>query len=381
VSRDLNDLHRAGELEDMDAPENVPEAAPAAASEAAPRWIAQTSAKIVGPALERMLARWEGRERPIPIATELGGSLSSLTMLRPGTHVLVGGTGSGKNQLALQLALHAAREGHSVTYIGLELDAVALTARLLALLAPPGQWSDLEWPEPGKLHSGEALKRARDAAATLEALPLSCIFADTKGERGLNADDVGEIMRQAAESAAPDRPALVVLDFLQLLSASPAVYEDRDLRQRISRASYRINDATRDGRVVALLVSSTARGEGRYDDLDLLAPRPGSPDEHVGWGKESGEIEYAATSVLVLRKVKQQPGHRAVALAKNRHGYTGWAGLEWNGTAFQGNGGTWQEMRAVARADEAAKAAEAARTLGGRGRGGQRPKPKPMQEP
>lgn len=346
MSRDLNDLHRAGELEDMDAPENVPEAAP----EAAPRWKAQTAAELLGDALERMQARWEGSERPIPIATELGGRLSSLTMLRPGTHVLVGGTGSGKTQLALQLALHAAREGHSVTYIGLELDAVALTARLLALLAPPGQWSDLEWPEPGKLHSGEALKRARDAAATLEALPLSCIFADTKGARGLTADDVGEIMRQAAESAAPDRPALVVLDFLQLLSASPAVYEDRDLRQRISRASYRINDATRDGRVVALLVSSTARGEGRYDDLDPL--KHASPDEHVGWGKESGEIEYAATSVLVLRKVKQQPGRRAVALAKNRHGYTGWAGLKWNGTAFEGTDGTWQEIVNAAKAKQ-----------------------------
>ena len=54
----------------------------------------------------------------------------------------------------------------------------------------------------------------------------------------------------------------------------------------------------------------------------------------VGLGKESGEIEYAADSVMVLAKHSERPRGRVLVVAKNRHGPLGRAELDWTGTAF-----------------------------------------------
>src|SRR5512146_2720472 len=103
---------------------------------------------LIDGALALLRARASGAARPIPLpwgdlAEALGGGLW------PGLHVLTGGTGTGKTQLALQAALVAATAGTPTLYVGLELGEPDLVARLLALRmaeidgAQAPKWSDL----------------------------------------------------------------------------------------------------------------------------------------------------------------------------------------------------------------------------------------------
>jgi len=105
---------------------------------------------FVDEAVERMTARADGRERPVPlpwsnVASALGGGLW------PGLSVLVGNTRAGKTQFALQAALHAAEQGVPTVYIGLELGRVDLVARLVGLRSQR-RWSSLYL---GELLDGE----------------------------------------------------------------------------------------------------------------------------------------------------------------------------------------------------------------------------------
>ena len=96
---------------------------------------------LVVEALGRMRRRAQGIEKPIPLPWEhLGERLSG--GLWPGCHVLVGNTGTGKSQWALQVVLHAARQGVPCLYVGLELGKVDLVARLLGLMSNK-KWSRL----------------------------------------------------------------------------------------------------------------------------------------------------------------------------------------------------------------------------------------------
>ena len=83
-------------------------------------------------------------------------------------------------------------------------------------------------------------------------------------------------------------------------------------------------------RAAAGRLSSTARA----NYAELVNDPTREPGDMVGLGKESGEIEYAADSVIVLAKHAQRPRSRVLVVAKNRHGPLGRAELEWTGTSF-----------------------------------------------
>ena len=163
--------------------------------------LTQTLAEILPRALERMRARAAGKERRLPIpwsgiARVIGGdrvdrsTAAGREVLRPGVHVLVGGTGSGKTQFALSLALEAAKAGRAVTYIGLELDEVGLMARLMALewargraldSMPPDwseRWASIDWSEGDAAREG--LERV--AAAVVPGL-LGLVGKFQRGRR------------------------------------------------------------------------------------------------------------------------------------------------------------------------------------------------------
>lgn len=381
---DVNDLHMAGTTVHVDAPgELVPGEEDVRDEDAVdgweagpPDWMAdgpppgkakpepvklRPLRELAGPAFDRMEARGRGEESCLPVpwydlAKVLDYDLaqtqgapkdtdwSNLPALRPGVHVLVGGTGSGKTQLALSLALAAARAGHPVGYVGLELDPVGVVARLAALewarrrihqnaVHWSERWSAIDWPR-GSVSQGALAKIRREVAEELAELPLDLAFGDARGGRlGFTADDFAKVADELAGRGTVQRPALVVLDFLQLLAADPKQPDDREIRTRIARAAYAASNATRDGRCAVVLVSATARDKyGALDGLELAKPLP-DVRSMVGTGKESGEIEYAATSVLVMARC-DDPDVRLVGVAKNRHGGTGWAALPWDGSAF-----------------------------------------------
>ena len=182
--------------------------------------------------------------------------------------------------------------------------------------------------------------------------------------------------RDVAGRSTRKNPGLVVLDFLQLLGPGELAEgrinpDDREIRTRIARAAYVASDAARDGRLAVLLVSATAREN--YQKLRFEVGERTPADALVGLGKESGEIEYSATSVMVIAQPGEDPGGmgglRLVGLAKNRHGRTGWAWLGWSGSDFYEPGDNQVEKAMdAAKATEAKKASDAGSTLGRSGK-------------
>src|SRR5439155_18444902 len=82
----------------------------------------------------------------------------------PGMYLVVGSTGSGKSQLALQMALDAAQAGTPVMYVALELDETHLYARAAGYLRrEAGKWSEF-------FHGHKPVPE--DVPAALAALPF-----------------------------------------------------------------------------------------------------------------------------------------------------------------------------------------------------------------
>jgi replicative DNA helicase len=291
-------------------------------------------------------ARRTGRIRPVPVPwPSLGAALGG--GLWPGMHVLTGPTGTGKSQFAVQLAAHAAREGFPVLYVALELSRTDLVFRVLgsALADKYGEdapkWSDLAFGR-----APEKLAEAVRLTQGFEGWPFSVEegepFRWHAGTLRDRAKALRDVLRDTRSEAAT-RPMLIVLDYLQIVGAPPG--EDRlDLREKISRASYAARSVARDPELNAaiVLLSSVSR-QAHKDIADEIKGRTlgtGEAGRFVGQGKESGEIEFGADSVLALCPEGEDSHSKGVrqmhlAIAKLRHGRGGWVRLLFNGGWFK----------------------------------------------
>lgn len=315
-------------------------------------------AQFLQGALKRMSARARGDEKPIPLPWPvLGDALAG--GLWPGLHVLVGNTGSGKSQFSLQIAVEAARNGVPVLYVGLELGKVDLVARLLGLLTAR-KWSRLFLGSGGVQELAEIQERHPEAFADLGSMPFHLEVCPPMGWSYTELTRKTQALRalypeRTAADGTPipgSRPLLVVLDFLQLVGSPPETRED--LRERIGRAAYAGRAVARDLDAAVLLVSSTARDnygkvDGEKDGSKGPALGEGNPARFVGLGKESGEVEYAADSVLVLCRDNGSNGRAPedgwspmwLAIAKSRargesiEAQRGWVELRFNGGRFE----------------------------------------------
>lgn len=300
MSKDDNDLDREGKLPKDPAEDAVPMGQP----EGAPRE-PRPVASLVGPASARFRRRASKAELPVPLPwptvnEALGGGLWS------GLHVLVGNTGSYKTGWALQVALHAAQQGVPTCYVGLELDETQLVARLV------GQLSGRHW---SKLYDGtdpELEDVLSQHAPTLDGLPLYMESAPPMSWHPADMLEVAAWLREKhprptqPTTEAPEVPPLLVVDYLQLVAGQP----HEGTRERIQRAAYACTAAANKHDLAMLVLSSTARtfygslsGTAKDEKGRDKAPawaEQGSARKCVGLGKESGELEYAAHSVLVL---------------------------------------------------------------------------------
>ena len=272
---------------------------------------------LLDDALRRAEARRKGDEKPIPVpwpefAKQLGGGLW------PGLHMLIGGTGSGKSAMALQIALGAAKAGAPTGYIGLELGDLDVALRVL------GETADVRW---SNLYTGRAsefeIRKAREAVPELRGLPFYVQRGRANGWPASDLQAFAERMRlEHPEKKKGSAPLLIVLDFLQLVGDEFDPSRGRtmglEMRERISKASYVAREMARLLDVTVLAISSTARDKYGQDklikDADLGIGKDGArfvgnPDAIVGMGKESGEIEYSADSVNVMLKGPKVQGH------------------------------------------------------------------------
>ena len=260
--------------------------------------------------LETMWARRTGQETALgtpwpPVDNLLGGGLW------PGMYVLVGGTGSGKTQWAVQVAVEAARRGQGVLYLALELSRQDLAARVMGTLSGVA-WSRIL---RGTLDDVE-VAHVMEAARSAEHIPF---HTECGPPFGYGAETL-------AARAWALKPALIVIDYLQLCAGRYG----EEPRTAVGRVSYVARALARDLGAVVLVLSSTARA----NYADLVNDPARDPVDLVGLGKESGEIEYAADGVMVLARSAEGGRNRVLVLAKNRHGPVGRADLKWNGHTF-----------------------------------------------
>lgn len=306
------------------------------------RKVAPPVGALVGKAFETMERRAQGLETPVPlpwspVAEAINGGLW------PGLHVLIGNTGSGKSQWGLQVALQAALTDVPVLYIGLELGHTDLVARLVGLMAQR-RWSRL-WlgADHEEIHA-LGVRYADELARLPLHLEVAPPYGWTYDLLRPHAEALLETYRDRIhdDQGKPTRPLLIVLDFLQLVASTD---HREDLRSRIQQAAYASRAVARDLNAAVLLVSSTSREN--YKSLDGIGDQlgKGNPARLVGLGKESGEVEYAADTVLVLTRepwpvVNDEPTpppegtHVWLAVAKVRAGQTSWVEMRFDGGQF-----------------------------------------------
>ena len=323
---------------------------------------------LLGPAFERFRARVSGDERPVPVpwkalAGLVGGGLW------PGVHFIGGGTGVGKTALSMQIALHAARSGVPVLYVGLEMgpmDAVARTVALLEAARPNVFASELmhgRWAAGGGVKAARLDELEGAALSHLGSLPFELEAGDAHGwDYSQLVTRVGEL--RARYEVPSSAPVLVVLDFLQLVD-SPKEGRREELRERITRASYQARAAAHHHNAAVLLVSSTSR-ENERALRSWGAGWPAEPVEvtvgkstselscgsFIGIGKESGDIEYSAETLLVLARAGKGPGTTTrirVGAPKTRYGKSGEsATLLFNGSRWDDDDETDKAEKATA---------------------------------
>lgn len=300
---------------------------------------------LLDDALGRMERRARGEERPIPlpwsnVSAALGGGLWSGTLV-----TLVGDTGSGKTQWALQAALHAAESGMPVCYVAPESGVDQIAARLFALKAGE-RWSDLYVGRTGP----ETLERVRaEHAGQLKGLPFHVVGTRAVPNQPPDIRGLTRWMRERYPEEQPGtRPLLIVLDFVLLVSG--AGQDRQELKEKMGKAASEGRQAARDYGTVVLLVSTTSR-ETRSDGdepigihRDRRQPASlgrGNPARLVLTGKDTGDVERESDTILVLAQEPWKGKRQAskwtkvwCAVARNRAGSRAWCALRFDGTRF-----------------------------------------------
>ncbi|MEY9210596.1 replicative DNA helicase (plasmid) [Thermobifida halotolerans] len=240
---------------------------------------------------------------PLPyvdLAHLLGGGL------RPGQLVVVGGRpGHGKTTIALDLTRHAARAGHHVLFVNLEMTDQELGHKILAAetQVPLGKITDPEAP----LNAEEWARVERHLVHRHE-LPITidhdphCTLARIRG-------------RVSALARAGTPAGLVVIDYLQLITHAAA--DTRE--QQIAETTRSLKLLAREMKVPVLLLAQVNREAAKRDD--------GMP--RLSDFRESGAVEQDANIALMIHNPgaddpeTPRQGELDIRVAKNRGGPLG----------------------------------------------------------
>jgi replicative DNA helicase len=228
----------------------------------------------------------------------LGGGLRRRDLV-----VLGGDVGSGKSALALGFALRAAQAGHSVVFLSGEMDEDRLMERAVAIEGRT-RIDDLrraELTDEGRAALGAAAVRLRD-------LPLH-----------VHTFEPGPLENTLA-SAWPHQPALVVLDYLQLL-ALPAGPRSHD--EDLAAALRALKAVALERQVVCFTVAQLPQHAAQRPD-----PRPTLDD----FGVLGAVKQHADVVLLIYREEMYHPGGGVegatqLLIPKNRNGPTGFVDL------------------------------------------------------
>ena len=211
--------------------------------------------------------------------------------------VLAGRPGAGKSAFALQASIHAAKRGHGVALVSLEMGAPELGIRAIAQHAGVSA-TMLTLGDPRGI---EALDQAR--VNELRPIPLR---VDTETHQ------IADLLAGLA-SLSRSGTRVVVIDYLQRVvggEGSKRHEQLGDITRRLKRAALRHG--------LCVVVVSSLNRENERDKR-----RPGLSDL-----RESGDIEYDADVVIGLHRtgLDDTPAYDVeIGILKNRTGRIGWA--------------------------------------------------------
>jgi len=204
--------------------------------------------------------------------------VDSMTLgLSPGLYLVAASTGTGKTALAGQIALHVAEQHGPVVFVSMELSAVDLGVRLVSVLTNitkdhlvVGRLTD---EQQGQVHT---------AVERLEQSQLYIVAGS-----GYTTGDVrAHLLR--AQAATGSKPALLVVDYVQLLADEEG--DGRSRERNVSAAAKALKTLAGElGVPVLALVQLNRNRAGRADKRPTLTDL-----------RESGDLENTADSVLGL---------------------------------------------------------------------------------
>ncbi|MDH4045480.1 MAG: DnaB-like helicase C-terminal domain-containing protein [Gemmatimonadota bacterium] len=229
---------------------------------------------------------------------QLGGGLRRRDLV-----VLGGDVGSGKSAFALAVALRVAHAGFPVVFCSGEMDEDRLVERALAFQGKV-RIDDLRAAtvsEEQRAAIGAAALRLRDLPITF--LPL-----------------VGRQFDEALEPAWPHGPALLVVDYLQLLPPT-ALRQTRD--EDASESLRALKGVALERQIACLVVAQLPEHRPERDD-----PRPTLDD----FGALGAVKQHADVVLSLYREEMYNPGGGVegateLIVGKNRNGPTGFVDL------------------------------------------------------
>lgn len=236
---------------------------------------------------------------------------SMTTGWQGGDLIIVGGRPSmGKSAFAQCVAEHAAKQGHGVLFVTLEMPPESLMLRAISRLARVSA----DRMRKGQIYGDEIVRVTRAAAE------LSRLQAWTFGPVGPTPGSIKAAVRRLRREGKCD---MVVVDYLQLLTSETRP-EQRYLE--IGQYSRAFKWLALEFKIPVIVLSQLSRGVEATADK-----RPGLA--HL---RESGNIEQDADVVAFLfREDYYKPdtdrkGITEVIVAKQRNGPVGTVELRWN---------------------------------------------------
>lgn len=231
--------------------------------------------------------------------------LDELTLgFSPGSYTIVAARPSqGKTCFALDLSRKTAKEG-GVLFFSLEMTKEELVERLLAA------------------ESGVPLTRIRggnlvpedhdDIRRAIASLAKMSLYIDD------SATTMGEIVHRVRRIAPKINLAMVVIDYIQLMTHGTRAKENRV--QEVAQMSRAIKLLAREFNVPVIALSQLSRPERKYKDDDggNKTPKP-----TLASLRDSGALEQDADQVIFLYREDDEIPEVTVQVAKNRSGPTG----------------------------------------------------------
>lgn len=239
----------------------------------------------------------------------LGGGLEPQRLM-----VVLGAPGGGKTTLVNQIAVHAANSGRPVFYVTSEDIPFVLLAKTLARQSQTNYTAVLKAYDDQRERIGLALKAYQESQAATRLRYLDATMGTTLSTVRACAQSHFEAFKDGGSG-------ILVIDYLQRLARSLSSYREgrQDLRLAVTALSEELR-AIASGLDCCVIALAAQQRE---------AYKTNGSRNALASGKESGDIEYTADTVMAIvdddQRTMQVPWLQAKVLRvdKNRQGPAG----------------------------------------------------------